>query len=60
MAGRAGDGEIGECPPPDTVYAYANSLQRTVPLHSSLLPAHSPGVIFLFITGKNGHYGPNL
>ena len=38
----------GECPPPYTVYVC------NVPLrpHSSLLPAHSRGVIFLCITRK--------
>ncbi len=42
----------GECPPPDTVYAYAKELNVLSRPHSSLLPAHSRGVIFLCITRK--------
>ncbi len=43
----------GRCPPPDTVYAYANSLQRTVATAQFFVPrAPSRGVIFLCITRK--------
>lgn len=37
------DGEIGECPPPDTVYAYANSLQRTVATAQFFITGAFPG-----------------
>ncbi len=43
MAGRAGDGEIGGMPPPDTVYAYANSLQRTVATAQFFITGAFPG-----------------
>ncbi len=42
----------GECPPPDTVYAYANSLQRTVATAQFFITGAFPGVIFLCITRK--------
>lgn len=37
------DGEIRECPPPDTVYAYANSLQRTVATAQFFITGAFPG-----------------
>jgi glucose-1-phosphatase len=43
MAGAAGDGEDGECPPADTVYAYANSLQRTVATAQFFITGAFPG-----------------
>ena len=43
--------KTGECPPADTVYAYANSLQRTV-AHNSSLPARSRGAMCLCIIRK--------
>ena len=44
----------GECPPPyTTLYAYANSLQRTVATARFFITSlHSRGVMFLCITGK--------
>ena len=33
----------GECPPPDTVYAYANSLQRTVATAQFFITGAFPG-----------------
>ena len=42
----------GECPPPDTVYAYANSLQRTVATAQFFITGAFRGVIFLCITRK--------
>lgn len=42
----------GECPTPDTVYTYANSLQRTVATHNSLSPALSLGATFRYIIRK--------
>lgn len=42
----------GECPPPDTVYAYANSLQRTVATAQFFITGAFLGVIFMFITRK--------
>ena len=42
----------GECPPPYTVYAYANSLQRTVATAQFFITGAFRGVIFLCITRK--------
>ncbi len=50
----------GECPTPDTVYTYANSLQRTVATHNSLSPALSWVRHSGTSSGKNGHDGPNV
>ncbi len=50
----------GECPPPDTVYAYANSLQRTVATAQFFITGAFPGVIFLFITEKMGTMDPTF
>ncbi len=60
MAGTAGDGEIGGMPAAGHVYAYANSLQRTVATAQFFITAHSRGVIFLCITRKKWALWTNL
>ncbi|BBU78802.1 hypothetical protein EIMP300_02020 [Escherichia coli] len=51
----------GECPTPDTVYTYANSLQRTVATGTILYHRRFPWVRHSGTSsGKNGHDGPNV
>ena len=51
----------GECPTPDTVYTYANSLQRTVATAQFFITGAFPGCdIPVHHQEKNGHDGPNV
>ena len=50
----------GECPTPDTVYTYANSLQRTVATAQFFITGAFLGATFRYIIRKNGHDGPNV
>lgn len=53
--------KTGECPPADTVYAYANSLQRTVATAQFFITGAFPRVrCSCASSGKNGHHGPHL
>lgn len=61
MAGGAGDGHVRRMPTPDTVYTYANSLQRTVATAQFFITGAFPGCdIPVHHQEKNGHDGPNV
>lgn len=53
--------KTGECPQADTVYAYANSLQRTVATAQFFITGAFPGCdVPVHHQEKNGHHGPHL
>ena len=52
--------KTGECPPADTVYAYANSLQRTVATAQFFITGAFPGAMFCASSGKMGTMDPTF